>query len=250
MTIQSTTDLTELTALGRIAASIRDTVAELASPAITTRQLDTLAARLAARHGARSAPQDEYGFPGFLCLSVNDAIVHGVPNDRPLAPGDVITVDVTIARAGYVVDTARTVALPGTSPTGERLAASAAEALTEGVRALSAGTLLSRVGAAISGAVRQAGFHVLRDLCGHGVGRRIHEFPPVPNYPEPLDDIVVWDGLVLAIEPIISADPTAIHQDADGWTLRTATGCHSAHYEHTVVVCEGRALVLTEAALH
>jgi len=248
MTIQSISDLTELSALGRIAASVRNTVAESAAPGTTTRQLDRLAARLAARHGARSAPQDEYGFPGFLCLSVNDAVVHGVPDDTPLAPGDVITVDVTIARGGYVVDTACTVSLPVASPTSVRLAASAVAALADGVGALRAGTPLNRVGVAVSQAVQQAGFHVLRDLCGHGVGRRIHEFPPVPNYPEPRDDIVVWDGLVLAVEPIISAKPTTIYQDADGWTLRTATGCRSAHYEHTVVVTEDQPIILTQVA--
>jgi len=248
MTIQSMNDWSELRALGHIAAFMRDSVADAARPGTTTLQLDDLAALLGRQHGVRSAPQDEYDFPGFLCLSVNDAAVHGVPNDVRLQEGDLLTVDVTVSRGGYVVDTARTVELSSARAT--RLTTAADVALAAGLGSLRQASALRQVGEAISASVEQSGFHVLRQLCGHGVGRRIHEHPPVPNFADGRDDTVVWDGLVLAVEPIISETPTTVREDRDGWTLRTSNGCRAAHTEHTVVVTDGRPVILTSAALH
>lgn len=246
MTIHSRRDLSELHSLGAVAAGIRDRVAAEAVPGVTTRNLDDRAAALARRAGARSAPQAEYGFPGFLCLSVNDAVVHGIPNDRPLAEGDVLKVDVTLGRGGYVVDTATTVVVGSRrDDAGQRLADGARAALVAALARIRAGASLRTVGRSIEGTVRRRGFTVLRALCGHGVGRRIHEWPSVPNFDDGRDTTRVWDGLVLAVEPIIAERADRVVEDRDGWTLRTHNGCLAAHAEHTIVVREGPPEILT-----
>lgn len=245
MTIQSTRDLHELSRLGRLAADIRATVARHARPGVTTADLDALAARLVESAGAYSAPQREYGFPGCLCLSVNDAIVHGVPGPYRLRSGDLLKIDVTIGRGGYVVDTACTVAIPPVAPVARRLVRCVRMAFAKAMTALQPEWSLRAVGRAVSEEVARHGLHVVPDLGGHGVGRRVHEWPSVPNVDAPELDFAPGPGLVLAVEPLVAASPTSVVEDPDGWTLRTSTGAPAAHHEHTVVVCAGGPLVLT-----
>lgn len=242
MTIESRHDHAELRSLGRIAAAIRDRIAGAAVAGTTTRELDESARALATRDGASSAPEREYDFPGFLCLSVNDAAVHGIPDQRPLQPGDILTVDVTLTRGGYVIDTATTVGVGTGTP---RLAACASAALHRGLGTLGHARSLPVLGRAIEAEVRSWGYHILRDLCGHGVGRHIHEWPPVPNYEDPATGFTLWDGLVLAVEPIIAERRADVVEDGDGWTLRTSNGCRSAHCEHTVVITPRGVSILT-----
>ena len=247
MTIDSHHDFSELRSLGLVAAEIRDRVAAEALPGSTTRGLDDLARTLAGREGAESAPEQEYDFPGFLCLSVNDAIVHGVPDQRTLRKGDLLTVDVTLSRGGYVVDTARTITV-GSGPS--RLAACAGAALDRGLETLGRSRSLAAFGRTIETEVGNWGYTVLRQLCGHGVGRRIHEWPTVPNYEDPSAAYPLWDGLVLAVEPIIAERRAAVVEDTDGWTLRTSNGCRAAHVEHTVVLTPEGVSILTARDPH
>ena len=249
MTIESTNDLRELSRLGRLAAEVRAAVAHHARPGVSTAGLDALAARLLGRAGARSAPQLEYGFPGCLCLSVNDAIVHGVPGPYRLRPGDLLKIDVTIERGGYVVDTACTLALPPVSALARGLMRCVRMAFSRALGSLTPARPLRAVGREVSAEVTRHGFHVLRELSGHGVGRRIHEWPSVPNYDAPEAGFSPEPGLVFAVEPIVAAAPTAVVEDADGWTLRTGTGALAAHHEHTVVVRREGPLVLTGSAV-
>lgn len=242
MTIESRHDHTELRALGRVAAGIRDRIAAAAAEGATTRELDEMARAMATRAGAMSAPEREYDFPGFLCLSVNDAAVHGIPDRRILRLGDVLTIDVTLMRGGYVVDTATTVEV-GTG--SNRLAACASSALRHGLDTLGHARSLPAMGRTIETEVRSWGYHVLRDLCGHGVGHHIHEWPTVPNYEDPAMAFPLWDGLVLAVEPIIAERRAGVVEDVDGWTLRTSDGCRAAHCEHTVVITPGGVSILT-----
>lgn len=247
MTINSTIDLHELSALGRIAATTRDVIADCARPGVTTAELDGVAGRLLRSVGAQSAPRREYGFPGWLCLSVNDAIVHGVPGPYRLRPGDLLKIDVTIERGGYVVDTARTVAVPPISVLARRMIRCARYAFERAISVLGPGQPLRAVGRAVTAAAARYKLHVVPELGGHGVGRRIHEWPSVPNVDAPEADFNPWLGLVLAVEPLIAATPTRVVEDPDGWTLRTSTGGWAAHHEHTVVVRSGPPLVLTHA---
>jgi len=190
-----------------------------------------------------------YGFPGAIFISVNDEAVHGVPGPRRLAAGDAVTLDVTAELGGYMADAAITVLVPPSTPLAERLVKTAETALAAGMAAARAGRPLRAIGRAVGRAVDDAGFTVLRPLSGHGIGRTIHEPPDVLNYDEPRSRDRLTAGLVITIEPIISARGQALRQDADGWTVRTHDGSLTAHAEHTVVVARrGSPLVLTSAA--
>jgi methionyl aminopeptidase len=214
---------------------------------MTTAELDRVAASALARHGARSAPQIKYGFPGFACISVNEEIVHGIPGASTLQPGDVVKIDVTAELDGYVADAARTILLPPAKPAATMLHQSARTALTAALGAARSGEKVSAIGRAVERQAREDGFSVIRELCGHGVGRTIHEPPNVPNYENQFSTERLTEGLVIAIEPMLSATRTRAVLDADGWTIRTADAGIAVHEEHTVVIQRGAPLILTAA---
>jgi methionyl aminopeptidase len=247
MSIGSQADWNALREVGRIVRETLDALERMAAPGVSTGDLDGAAARVFARHGAQSAPALVYGFPGTVLISVNDEIVHGVPGARQLARGDVVKLDVTADKAGYIADAARTIVLDGGSETAHRLKACAEAAFGAALRVARAGRLVRDVGRAIEQEVSRHGFSVIRDLCGHGVGRTIHEPPSVPNcyVPSQLDRLT--EGLVLAIEPMICAGSGRIREEPDGWTIRTADRSLAAHYEHTVVITRDAPVLLTAA---
>lgn len=214
---------------------------------MTTARLDALAAGVLRRRGARPVPATLLGFPGSCCLSVNDEAVHGVPGPRRLRPGDIVKIDVTAELSGYVADAATTVVLPPASRRAVSLAACSRSALAAALRSARAGRPLAGIGRAVEAEVRRCGFHVLRELSGHGTGRTLWEEPSVPNVAGPGGEILS-EGLVLAIEPIISARPDRVVLAPDGWTLRTRAGSLAAHVEHTIVVRSSRPLVVTAAS--
>jgi methionyl aminopeptidase len=238
--------LRELLDLGAVAARVLRRLARAARPGVSTAELDALAARLLRSSGAVSSPRKQYGFPGHVCLSRNDEIVHGVPGAARLRPGDALKIDVTIERAGYVVDTACTVLLPG-SPAA-RLAACARRAFAAALGALRPEAPLRAVGRAVEAEASRDRFYVVRELQGHGLGPGIHEPPAVPNFDDPSASVRPEEGLVLAVEPILSATRAYAVEGGDGWTLRTHDGALAVHHEHTVVVRDGAPLVVTRAA--
>jgi len=203
---------------------------------------------LLASHGARSAPAMVYGFPRTVLISVNDEIVHGIPSDRRIAAGDIVKLDVTVEKDGYIADAARSVVVAPASGTAHRLAACAEAAFDAGLAVARAGVRVNEIGRAVEREVRRQGFSVVLGLSGHGVGRSIHEEPSVPNQFDPFQRDVLSEGLVLTIEPMISAGSAHAVQDADGWTLRTRDGSLSAHHEHTLVITRGAPIVLTADA--
>jgi methionyl aminopeptidase len=247
MTIQSKNDLAAMRAIGKlVAGTLREMRAALA-PKMTTAQLDEIGAKYLRRHGARSAPQLTYNFPGFNCISVNDEVVHGVPDNRPLVAGDVVKIDVTAELDGYIADAAITAVIPPVSPAAEQLVQSAQAAFERAFRIAKSGVRVAELGRQVETEVARWGFAVIHDMCGHGVGRALHEQPSVPNFFSPFTPGVLTDGLVIALEPIICESATDVYEDDDGWTLRTQNGCLAAHYEHTIVIHEGRAEILTAA---
>lgn len=249
MSIESQADLEGLRRAGRVVAIVLAETRSALEPGITTAELDDIAAAVLARHGARSAPQLVYDFPGAICISVGDEVVHGVPGVRRLQPGDVVTLDVTAELGGYMADAAVTAIVPPLAPLAARLVQTAELALTQGIAAARAGQPLNAVGRAVGGTVERSGFTILRPLAGHGIGRTIHEPPTVLNYDEPRQRTRLTPGLVFTIEPIISAAGEALSEDADGWTVRTRDGSLAAHAEHTVVVTRtGSPIVLTAAS--
>jgi methionyl aminopeptidase len=245
MSIESTRDLVAMKRIGRIVALILTELRAYAVPGTTTAALDRQCAMLLARHGARPGPQLAYGFPGALCISVNDEAVHGVPGPRVIQPGDLVKLDLVAEQDGYFADAAITVAVAPVSVTARQLAKCARRALHRAFDLLRPGCRIADIGRAIEREVRRSGFAVMPALGGHGVGRAVHEPPSVPNYPDRRDHTVLTDGLVVAVEPIICAGSGAMAEDADGWTIRTADGTLAAHHEHTVVVTERGPLVLT-----
>ena len=245
MTISSKEDLAGMTLVGRLVGEAIQEMVAAARPGMTTAELDEVGASFLRRHGARSAPQMTYNFPGFNLISVNEQIVHGVPGPRRLEPGDVVKIDVTAELGGYIADSATTVLLPPVSLVGRKLRKCARAAFQRALAVARVGQQINDIGRAVEGEVRRHGFSVLRNLCGHGVGKTIHEAPEVPNFYDPRSRTPLTDGLVLAVEPMISAEPAQLVTEPDGWTIRTDNRSLTAHYEHTIVIRRGEPLILT-----
>ena len=214
---------------------------------VTTAELDETGARVMREQGAQSAPQLVYKFPGVNCISVNDEAVHGIPGERALQKGDLVKLDVTIEKDGFMADAAETVAVEQVSDESERLRACAERAFHKAMLAARAGFRVSDIGRAVEKEVRRAGFSVIRDLGGHGIGRTIHEAPRVPNFADPQANDILTEGLVITVEPIIAAGSGRIFVAKDGWTVCTADRRPSAHFEHTLVITKGEPLLLTAA---
>jgi len=247
MSIESNADWQGLAEAGRITRVILDALEQRVREGVTTGELDGVAAAVLAEHGARSAPALVYGFPGAVLISVNDEIVHGVPGPRRIEPGDLVKLDVTVEKDGYVADAARTVIAGEGSDTAKGLARCAKRALDAAIAVATAGVRVNEIGRTVEREVRRHGFTVIRGLAGHGVGRTIHEWPTVPNHYDPRQKDVLTEGLVLTIEPMISAGSVEAYQDADGWTIRTRDRSLSAHWEHTLVITQGAPVILTAA---
>jgi methionyl aminopeptidase len=248
MSIESPADLAGMLAAGRAVGETLSELRRAAAPGVTTAALDGIAAAALRRRGARPVPAALLGFPGSCCLSVNDEAVHGVPGPRRLRPSDVLKIDVTAEVGGYVADAAITVVLPPAGRQATRLAGCARSALGRALQRARAGLPLSGIGRAVESEVRRSGFHVLRELAGHGTGRTLWEPPSVPNFEVPGTELLT-DGLVLAVEPIVAAGRDRVIAAPDGWTLRTRTGTLAAHVEHTIVVRRGRPLIVTALGL-
>lgn len=245
----------ELEALRRVGQVVKETLAALETHAgvgVSTLELERVAKTVFDSYGAKSAPTLVYGFPGTVLISVNDEIVHGIPGPRRLERGDIVKLDVTPELDGYVADAATTVVVGARAQddTRVRLAETAKRALEAAMKVARAGTPLRNIGAVVEQTVRQAGFSVIPELCGHGVGRTIHEAPEIiPNYPEKRVRGVLKRGMVITIEPIIAVGTgarfTRCYTADDKWTIKTSDGTDAAHFEHTLMITEGAPLILT-----
>jgi len=245
MSIESEHELEHLRIAGRIVRLALNAMSAAVEAGITTAQLDAVCARVLAEHGAAPAPKKVYGFPGAACISVNDEVVHGVPGKRILQAGDLVKLDVTAEKEGFFADAAVTVRVGEVSATAEALTRCAESAFRQAMRVARAGNRIYEIGRAVEREVRRNGFSVLREYCGHGVGRTIHEYPTVPNYLDLNYLARLSDGLVVAIEPIIAAGGGRTVLDRDHWTVRTSDHSLAAHYEHTVVITRGEPLLVT-----
>jgi methionyl aminopeptidase len=247
MTIESKSDLASMRAVGKLVAQALREMREAVRPGMTTAQLDDVGGAFLRRRGARSAPQLTYAFPGFNCISVNDEVVHGIPGPRVLKPGDVLKIDVTAELDGYIADSAITIVLPPGTPRANNLAQCAKAAFKKALKVAEQGVRIAELGRTVEHEVERWGHSVIHEMCGHGVGRGLHEPPSVPNFFSPFTPGHLKEGLVIALEPIIAESPTRLTEDGDGWTIRTVSGCLAAHYEHTIVIRDGRAEILTAA---
>lgn len=245
MSIATPQELEALKAAGRVVAEALRAMRRAVRPGISTRELDEIGADVFRRAGARSGPQLDYGFPGTNCISVNDEAVHGIPGPRRLKAGDLVKLDVTAELDGFYADACASVAVGRHGIQTARLVGAATSALDQALRVARAGVRLNEIGATIEREVSGRGFSVCAELAGHGIGRRIHESPEVPNVYVPSLTQRLRHGLVMTIEPIIAAGTGAVEADQDGWTIRTADGARSAHAEHTIVITDEEPIVLT-----
>lgn len=246
MTISTNAELAGIRSAGRVVKLALDVMKKAVRPGMTTQELDDLCGDVFDRHGARSGPQLVYGFPGFACISINEEAVHGVPRTaRTIKEGDLVKLDVTAELDGYFADAAVTVGVGVTSSQRLKLAGCARSALHTSLKVAQAGRLISDIGRAVQTEVEGQGFSVMPQLGGHGIGRTVHEEPFVRNFYAPWDKQRLWPGLVIAIEPVISSGSGVSVTAADGWTVITADGSPSAHFEHTVVITNGGPMVVT-----
>jgi methionyl aminopeptidase len=245
MSIETPEELEALKAAGRVVAETLGAMRDAVRPGVTTAELDAVATGIFARHGARSGPQLDYGFPGVTCISVNDEAVHGIPGSRMLTDGDLVKLDVTAELDGFYADACVTVPVGEPSPEAAELIASARAALDAALRVATAGAPLNAIGRSIEQTVTSRGHAVCRELAGHGIGRSIHEDPDVPNFYAPWLDEPLTEGLVMTIEPIIAAGRGETYAGEDGWTMATVDGSLSAHHEHTLVITAGEPILLT-----
>lgn len=248
MSIDSPDQLRGLRRAGQVVAETLRVLERAVAPGVSTAELDRLAAATFTRHGARSGPILTYDYPGAVCISVDEQVVHGVPGPRVVRAGELITLDVAAELDGYHADAARTVAVGRVDARRRRLMSATRSALAAGIRAAQPGRTLREVGAAVEREARERGFRVLRELTGHGIGHAMHEDPTVFNWAAPEAKTRLTPGLVFTIEPMLTAGRPRIVLEPDGWTITTADRAPSAHEEHTIMVSEaGRPVILTAA---
>ncbi|MEL7668431.1 MAG: type I methionyl aminopeptidase [Actinomycetota bacterium] len=232
---------------GRITARALDAVSSAVRPGVTTADLDAIAEDVIVKAGARPAFKGYHGFPATLCTSVNDQVVHGIPGGRVLKEGEIVSVDCGAIVDGYYGDSARTFPVGQVSAEANRLMDVTKRSLEAGIARCRPGMRLYDVSAAVQEVAEAAGFSVVREYVGHGIGRSMHEDPQVPNYGKAGTGPTLRTGMVLAIEPMINAGAADVRSLDDGWTVVTLDGAMSAHFEHTVAVTEDGPLVLTVA---
>lgn len=243
--VKTPAELDRMRESGRLAARVLAAVAREVRPGVSTRDLDGIARDLIASEGATSAFLGYRGFPGHICVSVNDEVVHGIPGDRRVAMGDIVSLDCGVLFRGWHGDTARTVMVGATDPEAMRLVRVTEDALAAAMAAAVEGNRLGDVSHAVQDVVEAAGFSVVREFVGHGIGRSLHEDPQIPNFGPAGKGPRLRAGMTLAIEPMVNQRGHEVRVDRDGWTVRTRDGGLSAHVEHTVAVGEGSAEVLT-----
>jgi methionyl aminopeptidase len=247
MSINGPEELAGMRAAGAVVRLMLTAMKSSVRPGITTGELDGVGAGIMRQHGARSAPALVYRFPGVSCISVNEEAVHGIPGRRALVSGDLVKLDVTIEKDGFMADAAMTVPVGEVSDERSRLIACAERAFAKAMLVARAGFRVWEIGRAVEREVRRSGFFVIRDLGGHGIGRTIHEDPRVPNYADRGADQILTEGLVITVEPIIAAGTGVAFMARDKWTMVTADRSASAHYEHTLVITKGEPILLTAA---
>jgi methionyl aminopeptidase len=244
--IKSRDEIALMREAGRIVSEILDELEKAVAPGVTTWDLDALAEKLIYQQGARPAFKGYHGFPACLCASVNDEVVHGIPSKRrKLREGDLMKLDFGVVYRGFFGDSARTVPVGKVSSEAQALVNATREALNKGIQAMVAGNRLGDIGHAVQSYVEIRGFSVVRTFSGHGIGRRLHEAPDVPNYGQPGSGMKLRPGMVLAVEPMVNQGTDEVMVLEDQWTAVTRDSKLSAHFEHTVLITEGGPEVLT-----
>lgn len=232
-------------AANQLVAQVLEELAAMVAPGVSTADLDAAAERSVRAAGAEPAFKGYRGYPATLCASVNQQVVHGIPNRTPLKAGDIVSLDMGVKLNGYFGDSAVTVAVGPVQDDVAKLLRVTQEALEKGIAQVKVGGRISDIGHAIQAHVEANGFSVVREFVGHGIGASLHEEPQIANYGEPGRGPRLAEGMTLAIEPMVNMGKPAVRVLADGWTAVTKDGSLSAHFEHTVAVTKNGPLVLT-----
>jgi methionyl aminopeptidase len=243
--VKNERDIEAMRAAGAVANAVLEEVCAWIQPGRTTREVDRYAAERIKSYSAKSAFLGYRKYPCHVCLSVNEQVVHGLANDRPLQFGDIVSVDVGVVVRGYIGDNARTVAVGGCGLIEQKLIEVTERALYEGIAQAVAGNRVLDISRAVQRHVEANGFNVVREFVGHGVGRSMHEEPQIPNYVDGKSSPKLRPGMTLAIEPMVNAGEAPVGILSDGWTVVTKDGKPSAHFEHTVLITETDPEILT-----
>jgi methionyl aminopeptidase len=230
----------------RIVAEILNQVKELVKPGVTTLELDSMAEKLSRNYKARPAFKGYSGYPFSLCCSVNEQVVHGMPSYRRLCDGDILSIDFGVVHSGFYGDAAVTLPVGSVSEKASKLMRVTEDCLYQAIQMAVVGRRLSDISHAVQVYAEKHGFSVVRDFVGHGIGRSLHESPQIPNFGLPGKGVLLQPGMVLAIEPMINEKSPEVQILEDGWTAVTRDGALSAHFEHTVAICESGPEVLTK----
>jgi len=243
--LKSRSEIEKMRKSNTIVAVILEELRKKIRPGVKTIELDRLSEELALKKGARPAFKGYRGYPYSLCASVNSEVVHGMPSDKELKEGDIVSLDFGILNDGYYGDAAVTVPVGEITPAAKRLLRVTEEALYRGIAEVKAGNRIGDISAAIQGHVEAAGYSVVRDLVGHGIGKSLHEDPQVPNYGTSGRGVELKPGMVFAIEPMVNEGTYRVEILRDGWTVVTADGKLSAHFEHSVAITENGPVILS-----
>ena len=244
--LRSKDEIAEIRRAGSILAAALEKVKKSAKAGVRTIELDAIAREEIMKRGGYPAFKDYKGFPGNICASLNEVVVHGIPSDRKLRDGDIISIDVGVRFRDYCADGAITVGIGRISETAERLIEVTRKALYIGIENARAGSHLTDLSCAIQQFVESNGFGVVRALVGHGIGEKIHEEPEIPNFGKPGMGPILAPGMILAIEPMVNAGTFEVETLDDGWSVVTKDRKLSAHFEHTIAITEKGAEILTK----
>jgi methionyl aminopeptidase len=245
ITIKTEEQIEKMKVAGQILKRLDEILRAEIKPGVTTKHLDAIAEDYIRSQGAVPSFKGYSGYPASICTSVNDEIVHGIPSDRKLKNGDIISIDMGSYIGGYHGDCARTYGVGEISEKDKKLIEITRQSFFEGIKYAKAGCHLHEIGAAVQKYVEANGFSVVRDYVGHGIGRQMHEDPAIPNYRQIGRGPKLLKGMVLAIEPMVNTGTYELKVLDDGWTAVTLDGLNAAHYENTVVVTDGEPLILT-----
>lgn len=229
----------------KIVSETLDILNENIKPGIKTSDLDKLAEEFIISQGARPAFKGYMGFPATLCISIDDEVVHGIPNGKILKEGQIVSIDCGVEKNGYYGDSARTFAVGKIDSKKQNLLNVTKESLMRGIAAAKEGNYVSDIGNAVQMYVESHGYSVVRELVGHGIGTELHEEPQVPNYGKPKQGHRLQAGMCIAIEPMINAGKKETYTERDGWTVKTKDGSVSAHFEHTIAITKNGAKILS-----
>jgi methionyl aminopeptidase len=245
MTIEAEQDVVGLTRVGRLVGLTLRKMQESVRAGMTTQELDAVGDTFLRQHGARSAPGITYRFPGATCISIDDEAAHGIPGERVIREGDLVKIDVSAELEGYFADSNLTVPVGSIPARKQKLIDCARTALDRALDAARAGRPINVIGRAAESATQRCGFNVIRELPGHGIGRKLHESPSVPNFYVRQMNSPLRPGMVITIEPHVSMGGWRIFTGKDGWTLKTRDGSPVASFEHTVVITDDAPILLT-----